>query len=312
MQPDRPAFAYIVPLRRWAESSLTEFSAYLEALPCEADVIVVDGSAAEVFASHAAQLPARVRHLSISSANSTPNGKVGGVIVAMRATAAERVVIADDDVRYRSEELSAVLARLHVADVVRPQNYFSPLPWHALWDTARMLLNRMSGGDWPGTLGVRRSAFVRAGGYAGDVLFENFELVRTLRRNGGREDVALDVYVRRLPPDANRFFEQRVRQAYDEFARPARMASFLAVLPLLAAVVASRAWFALTVFATLLVLLAEAGRRRSGGAAYFPWQASFFAPLWLLERGLCSWIAVARRSHGGIAYAGTILQRAST
>lgn len=312
MEPDQPVFAYIVPLRRWAKSSLTEFSAYLQQLPSEADVIVVDGSAAEIFASHSAELPARVRHVPILPASSTPNGKVGGVIAGMRATEAQRVVIADDDVRYRTEELKAVLARLDVADVVRPQNYFAPLPWHAQWDTARMLLNRMSGGDWPGTLGVRRSAFMRAGGYAGDVLFENFELVRTLRRNGGREDVALDLYVRRQPPDARRFFEQRVRQAYDEFARPARMAAFLAVLPLLAAIVALQAWLTLGGVVVVLVLIAEAGRRRSGGTAYFPWQAALFAPLWLLERGLCSWIALARRSRGGIAYAGTTLQRAAT
>ena len=53
--------------------------------------------------------------------------------------------------------LAKVIAALATADVVRPQNYFQPLPWHARWDTGRMLLNRVTGGDWPGTLGVRRS-----------------------------------------------------------------------------------------------------------------------------------------------------------
>ena len=42
-------------------------------------------------------------------------------------------------------------ARRH--DLVRPQNYFEPLPWHARWDTARTLLNRGLGRDYPGTLG---------------------------------------------------------------------------------------------------------------------------------------------------------------
>jgi hypothetical protein len=42
----------------------------------------------------------------------------------------------------------------------------------------RTLLNRASGGDWPGTLGVRRSALQRTGGYDGSAMFENLELVR--------------------------------------------------------------------------------------------------------------------------------------
>jgi len=33
------------------------------------------------------------------------------------------------------------------ADLVGPQNFFDPLPWHARWDSARTLLNRASGGD---------------------------------------------------------------------------------------------------------------------------------------------------------------------
>src|SRR5918911_162822 len=83
----------------------------------------------------------------------------------------ERVVIADDDVRYDEESLARVVDALDRADVVRPQNYFDPLPWHACLDTARTLLNRISGGDWPGTLAVRRSRLMSTNGYDGNVLF---------------------------------------------------------------------------------------------------------------------------------------------
>jgi hypothetical protein len=69
---------------------------------------------------------------------------------------------------------------------VVPQNYFDPLPWHAAWDSARILLNRGLGMDYPGTLAVRRAAFLSAGCYDGDVLFENLELMRTLRSDGAR------------------------------------------------------------------------------------------------------------------------------
>ena len=62
-----------------------------------------------------------------------------------------------------------------------------------------MLLNRVTGGDWPGTLGVRRSVLVATGGYDGRALFENLELVRTIVAAGGREALLDDVFVPRRP-----------------------------------------------------------------------------------------------------------------
>ncbi|HSL58555.1 MAG TPA: hypothetical protein VK866_11985, partial [Acidimicrobiales bacterium] len=59
--------------------------------------------------------------------------------------------------------------------------------------------------------------------------------------------------------------------------------------------------------------VAEAGRRRAGGARVFPPSTAWFAPVWIAERAVCSWLAVATRvRHGGVAYAGTTLTRAAT
>jgi hypothetical protein len=173
-------------------------------------------------------------------------------------------------------------------------------------------LNRSFGGDWPGTMAVSRDALVSAGGYAGDVIFENLEMVRTIRAAGGQEKVAL-AYVRRLPPTARHFWSQRVRQAYDEFARPVRMGVFLGILPLLLALARARAWGAIATIALVATGLAEAGRRRAGGRRFFPASASLLAPVWLLERGACAWIALfARLILGGIPYRGRRIRRAAT
>ena len=67
-------------------------------------------------------------------------------------------MIADDDVRYEPAALRRAAELLDEHDLVRPQNFFEPLPWHARWDTARTLLNRGFGRDYPGTLAVRRLA----------------------------------------------------------------------------------------------------------------------------------------------------------
>jgi hypothetical protein len=135
------------------------------------------------------------------------------------------------------------------------------------------------------------------------VLFENLEVIRTVRAHGGRECRPLDLYVRRLPPDSRRFWSQRVRQAYDDLAQPARMGLFLAVLPGLAALLARRRYGTVLAFAALATGLAEAGRRRAGGRGVFPAACTLYAPVWLLERATCAWLALGvRLARGGIRY----------
>jgi len=221
--------------------------------------------------------------------------------------------VADEDVRYDARALQQMRRGLEIADLVRPQNYFAPLPWHAYLDTARTLINRVTGGDWPGTLGVRRSTLLRAGGYDGQVLFENLELVRTIAAVGGREHRRLSLFVRRLPPATPHFWSQRVRQAYDEFARPARMAVWLATGPTLFLVARTYGGKGLLATAAAVMLLAEAGRRIGHGARVFPAAASAAAPLWVIERAGCAWLALgARLVLGGVPYHGHIVRKAAT
>ena len=287
---------------------------YARWLALRVELIVVDGSEPLVFADHARRFGDDVVHVAPDlDVRDYVNGKVAGVITGIRRASREQVVIADDDVRYDEPALAAVAAALASADVVRPQNYFAPLPWHACLDSARTLLNRISGGDWPGTLGVRRSRLIATNGYDGNVMFENLEFVRTVKAAGGVEAVPLDVYVRRLPPTTEHFWSQRVRQAYDEFARPHRLAIWLTVLPAVALAATAGGWIAVGSIAAGLIAAAEAGRRRAGARRIFPARASFCAPLWVLERGISAWLAVgAHLLFGGIPYRGRIVSRAAT
>jgi len=299
--------SYLVPVRWGDGTDRAGMATYLEALaPLCAETIVVDGSPPEVFAAnHEAFAPHVGAHLPPDPDLACRNGKVAGVMTAAGRAGQKALVIADDDVRYDRAGLERVLALLADHDLVRPQNYFDPLPWHARWDTARTLLNRAFWRDYPGTLAVRRSLLLGLGGYDGDVLFENLELIRTVEAAGGSVASPLDLYVRRLPPSAAHFRGQRVRQAYDDFAIPARLALWLAIVPLLAVAAARRDPTPPLAFLAGSVALAELGRRRAGGAAYFPAGGAAMAPLWLLERGACSWLAVAARlRRGGVLYAG--------
>jgi deazaflavin-dependent oxidoreductase (nitroreductase family) len=302
---------YVLPLRRPAVAD-DDLAAYVRSLAGLAEVIVVDGSDAEVFAAHGAAFGPAVRHVPVDADLGGRYGKVNGVVTGVRAASHERIVVADDDVRYGGAELARMASLLESADVVRPQNHFEPCPWHARWDTARTLLNRAFAADYPGTLGVRRSTLLKAGGYDGDCLFENLELIRTVEAVGGTLLHAPDLYVRRLPPTARHFWSQRVRQAYDSFAVPGRLAGELAVLPAVAVAVRRRRGRSLAVGAGLSMAVAEAGRRRYGGARVFPATASLMAPVWIAERAVCAWLAVASRVVlGGVPYAGTVLAKSA-
>jgi Glycosyl transferase family 2 len=312
--------SYVLPLR-WTEAGpIEELASYLRDIGAEVDeIVVVDGSPPPLFERHAAALAGIARHLPPHPDLSFQMGKVNGVLTGVRESEGELIVIADDDVRYDRASLRRTLALLAAVDLVRPQNYFDALPWHARWDTARSLLNRVFTGDpafpvgdFPGTLAVRRDAFLRSGAYDGDALFENLELMRTIRAAGGAVATPLDLYVARRPPSAAHFLSQRVRQAYDDFAVPVRFAAFLAVSPLAAELVRRHRgrWLGLAALASIAV--AEVGRRRAGGRSHFPLSGSLLAPVWICERSLCCWVALAERRAGGVRYGGRRLPHAAT
>lgn len=305
--------SYLVPIRWRDGEQRAGLAAYLAGIaPLCAETIVIDGSPPDVFAANAAAWGAYVTQIPPDPEESWLMGKVSGVRTGIRAASRERLVIADDDVRYDREALRRMAGLLDEHDLVRPQNYFSALPWHARWDTARTLLNRGLGRDYPGTLALRRSWVLAMGLYDGDVLFENLELIRTVRAHGGSVASPLDLYVAREPPSAAHFWGQRTRQAYDDFALPARMAVWLSVVPLLGFALARRRPAPPLFAAAVSALAAERGRRRAGGKAVFPASSSLLAPLWVLERGVCAWLAVFQRlRYGGVRYGGSVIPLAA-
>ncbi len=304
MPPLIADMTYVLPIRRTACNGDDDLGAYLDEIARVVPVVVVDGSPPEVFAQHRERWPRAVQHVPVDEDRRIDlNGKVAGVVTGLRRVRTPKAVIADDDVRHDAFTLRRMSVLLDDADVVRPQNVFDPAPWHAVLDMGRTLTARATGGDWPGTLGVRLDRYRIARDYDGDVLFENLELVRTLRAAGGRERIALDLFVARRPPTARHYVSQRVRQAYDELARPGRLLAQLALAPFLVLLAWAFGAAGIAAFLAAAIALAEIGRRRGGGARVFPVLAALCAPAWVLERAVTAWCALALRvAFGGVRY----------
>ena len=307
MRADRLDLTYILPLKWAGDQGLDELADYLRSIASQCRVVVVDGSEPRWFAEHARVLAERadgVQQLPVDPQFACANGKVAGVLTGVAAATTSFVVVADDDVRYRPTQLAELVEQLADVELVRPINVFHPLPWHARWDSARSLLNLALASDYPGTLAFRRASLVEAGGYDGDVLFENLELIRTLRAHGARERTRQVPIVRRCPPTAGHFWRQRIRQAYDSWAQPLRLGAELAILPSL--VLLRRRWMFVAAGG---VLVAALGRLRVRSEV--PADVPLWTPLWLLERGICSWLALGYRLRGGVPYAGRRLSLAA-
>src|SRR5436305_2607122 len=106
MQFEPADLCYVVPVR-WRDGAQREgLAAYLARIaPLCAEVIVVDGSAPDVFAANGAAWGKYARHVPPAAGEESLMGKVAGVRTGVRRSSHERLVLADDDVRYEPAAL---------------------------------------------------------------------------------------------------------------------------------------------------------------------------------------------------------------
>jgi hypothetical protein len=224
--------------------------------------------------------------------------------------------VADDDIRYTAANIRAIMHLLEGNDVVRPQNFFDPLPWWAKMEAARMLINRalLPAADYPGTCAFRRERMLAAGRYDGDVLFDNEEIIRHLAQDGCSVAYANDLFVHKCPPTFWKWTEQRPRQAYEDFGMRLKTTLFF-LLPALSlltgALFGTRGLIGFCAAVSLLgTLIAARGRARGQARHFFPVHCCFFAGLWIVERTASTyWAAYWYITRGGYPFGGTVLSR---
>jgi hypothetical protein len=303
--------SYILPIKWQTAGDIRELTDYLKSLSPYIELIIVDGSPETIFKVHKKAWEKIGKHIHPHPDLNCLNGKVNGVLSGLREANHESVVIADDDVRYTLGQLEQMDRLLRHAQLVVPQNYFEVSSWHGNWDTARSLLNRAVFHDYPGTLGIQRGFIHALGGYDGNVLFENLELIRTVEAGEGKILYPDSLYIRRILPTVKHFWSQRIRQAYDDHAQPFRWLFFICLLPL-TIILAQRSIGFIPLIIVASIIIAEIGRRKSGGKNVFYPISSFFAPVWLMERGICSWLALGQKLYkGGCLYGNVIIPRAA-
>jgi hypothetical protein len=324
-----------MPIRRSAfdEAEALALRSYLaEVRPAVSEIIVVDGSPDKIFADHHAFWSDVCRHETVDRRFGFLNDKVNGIQTGVRLANTEKIILADDDIRYTTENIAEISELLERFEVVRPQNYFDfktgqvfdssdrklktgPTFW-AKTEAARMLINRatLRTADYPGTCAFRRNILLEAADYDGDVLFDNEELIRHFASHGANICYANDLFVRKRPPTFRKWMEQRPRQAYEDFGLRAKTILFTS-LPV--ALIASAIFVSVPMMFSLLAgmaliafALAWTGRNRGRARRVFPFHICLFAPLWVLERSLSTyWAFYWFFRRGGYPFGGQLLKK---
>jgi len=275
--------SYVVVIDGAWRGDLREFADYLSALGlAKCDVIIVDDSPEHTFARHRRVLCWVGRHVAARPRHRDPSGAVDPLRAALDYASCDKVIVAGTSVRYDAVALDEVCALLDYHEAVEPQDYLEPLPWWGGIEAGRMLVHRAieTRPDCGATFAFRKAA-IRG--------------VPAIDPVG-----APGVFVRRLPPQLAEWLTERPRQAGDDFDLPVKSAFFLALLPLALLLVAFGGFRLAGGYAGAVAMgaVALAVRGRAGAATVFPLRACLYAPLWVLERSVSVYWALAMKVTG--------------
>jgi hypothetical protein len=275
--------SYVVVLDGTWRGDLREFADYVSTLGmAKCDVIIVDDSPEHTFARNRRILCWVGRHVAALPRHRDLRGSVDPVRAALDLAPCDKVIVAGTTVRYDAVSLEEVCALLDYHDAVEPQDYLEPLPWWGGIEAGRILVHRGIEPlpDHGATFAFRKAAL------------RGIPIVDCVGASG--------VFVRRLPPQLGDWFNERPRQAGDDFDLPVKSAFFLALLPLalLLAAFGGLRFAGGYAGAVAIGAVALAVRGRVGAAGVFPLRSCLYAPLWVLERSVSVYWALALRVAG--------------
>jgi hypothetical protein len=298
----RCSYVVVIARDREADNDLRDLAAYLSTLSlagCE--VIVVDGSPAPVFEKNSRILRWVSGHIAARPQHHNFSGAIDVVRTAIDVSSCDRIIVAEENVRYDEKAVASVCELLDSHEVVKPQDYFDPLPWWIGIEAGRMLVQRgvEPSPDHGATFGMRTSSLRRLRGV--DVTWSNGDdPVRYLATQGAEVFSACDVFVRRLPPPLNDWLRDRPKQAGDDFELPVKTAFFFALLPvamvlaIVGGVRLAGGYAGAIAFASLVLAI----RGRGSASAFFPLRACLSAPLWVFERSVSVYWALVQKMRG--------------
>lgn len=287
--------------------------------PFEVEIIIADESPKGVFAAIDAWFlhEARVAHICPRREIRTgKNDKLNGIYDALNFVNYDYVVLVDDHYRLSVSNLDQVISLFGEYDCFKCMVNFDQMKITSLVDVCGIFIINLLHPykQFCGHLCFNSQTIKEIGFPSRDMLFDELGMELQFRKHEKKVHFAGNIFLNAVQKITwKRFFEQRLRYAYENFAFPFRFTLFLAILPLIfacaahAGTAAALGLVALMTFAVMGLCLVGQIKYRQG---QFPIWTFLLSPIWFWFYPFTTWMAVVYRLRGGVSFGGRKLVRA--
>lgn len=313
----------IIPIKLAFGIDVLDFVNYIKKLSKQMssyryEIIISDESGYEVFDYINKELEScsKIKHIVPKDEYRTgENDKLNGIYAALEYCTYDKILLVDDHYRVSKDTIEKIVPLYKTYDCFKMMPKFNAFPFSALIDLCGMFVVNMVDyrKQYCGHLCFKKKHIIKYGFPSRDSLFDELAIEEHLRKNkcsiGYIKDITLEA-VQNIT--VKRFWEQRVRYAYENMAIPIRFVMFLMILPLLFVLQIINplfsALFALSI-STIVLLIAFIGQIIYG-QNNVPRFSFLLSPIWFWFYPFTSWIALAKYMLGGVMFGGRKIKKA--
>lgn len=243
------------------------------------------------------------------------NDKSNGVCEAFKYAKYDNILLVDDHFRLNRETIIKLEKYFDKYDVFKCMPKFEKYKLSVLIDLCGMFVINILDyrKQYCGHLAFKKSQFEKCGLPCRDALFDEFAFEKHLRKNGYNVGFVRDVSIDAVQEiTTKRFFEQRVRYAYENLAMPFRFLLYMLILPLLISCaiidvkVAENLIIACTAGVTVIALIGQV----LYGRDICPKYTFLLSPIWFWFYPVTTWMALVCFFNGGVSFGGNKVKKA--
>ncbi len=319
MQP----LSMIIPIKARFSHEIEDFAAHYTALLDEfagepIQIVIADESGADVYNylhSHLCNYGNVVHFQPPEKDHTGANDKSNGVFSACAHVKHDNILLVDDHYRVSRENLEGVMPYFEQYDTFKVMPLFDHISLMTAVDLCGMFIINMldKRKQYCGHLAMKKHLIDQYGFPDRDALYDEYEFEEHFRSQGCSTGFPPNVFLdatNRI--SKNRFFEQRVRYAYENLAFPLRFALFLSVIPILVVLFLIKPDHSLLLYLLINVFLIAVSF--VGQHKYYrhkrPSTISWATPLWFLHYPVTTWVAVFMYFRGGVMFGGNRIRKA--
>ncbi|MDY7989860.1 hypothetical protein UY286_04925 [Paenibacillus polymyxa] len=314
----------VIPIKVKKETNLDGFITYIKNISNslvndDVQIVISDGSNLEIASKLHGDLAylKNVTHFMLEEEYRTGrNDKLNGIYAALKVSKFDNILLIDDHFRITRATLFSLSRYYLIYDLFKTMPKFEKYPVSALIDLCGIyIINLMDyRKQYCGHLAFKKSLYMKVGFPDRDGLFDEFIMEEKLREYNFSIGFVRDVAIEAVQENSvNKFFEQRIRYAYENFAFPLRTALFLTILPLTLLLFLSNYIMAIKFIVAIsitTITVAGIGQLIYNREAKAPKFTFLFGVFWFWFYPFTTWIALFKFFSGGVYFGNRKIKRA--